>query len=709
MTMSQPFCLVAAVSILASAVPGVAAPVDGAVFADGRKAEIRYEKPDRRPVYFGASSRCEDVGVGGEYCVYLDIEYSDGSPVYALKASFRTGTHDWEDSRSIFLPPKPVKVIKAYLLQRKAPGRAWFRDAFVTREAPPPGTVLAESRRTFRPYRNADRILRSVWNGRRVETKATEAPSTVPSRNPLAPGSVAVWTADSMRKVTPLTFPTEAEISDPAIRLELFGRESESAQVCISTGDGRALDGMSIRVRAPVCGGRRFPGRIKWQRIGYFPRTLEFFRHPLAPADDETWLPEPLLPPAPMRVPCGGTQGAWVTFSCPADAPTGSYRGTIEVLHGNDVLKSIPVVLDVVGCALPSRFGLKTGYSVMDGFTRAAYPQEFSARRRESWDLLLDHRLNPTDISRTTLPDLDLLEHAKRRGMNSFCALHLVPPPKDPGVKWVCYAEPDEVFSEEFYGYLKATLPPYLRELERRGLKDMAYLYGFDEREAEYYPRMLEMWKRVKADFGLPLITSCRVYRDVKKGKVPFSSPIATMTDVLCPSTADYDVALSDRYRALGKEVWWYTCFGPRYPYANNAHYEYPTVECRLLGWMTWSERADGFLFWLVNAWNETSKLDERETYFPDWNVSNALHSPGDGIFIYPGLKGVLPGIRLANVRDGEEDYEKLQLAERRAGRAAAERVVRGIVRSMTDFERDPAALRRASHSLSELARGKRR
>ena len=689
-----------------------AAPVadNEATFEDGFKSVIRYDAPDRRPVYFGASSRCENVGIGGEYCVYLDIEYADGTPVYALKAPFETGTHGWESSKSIFLPPKPVKEIKAYLLQRKAPGRAWFRDAFVTRNPPPAGTVLSESRRTFRPYRNADRVLRSVWNGRRAETRVFEEPSTLPSRNPLPSGACVVWVADSMRKITPLTFPAPEERRHASVDIELFRRESESAQICISTGDGRSLDGVDIRIGSiRASNGNVFPGRVHWRRVGYFPRTLRFFRHPMAPDMTETWFPEPLLPPAPMKVPYGGTQGAWLTFSCAADAKAGEYSGVVEVLQGSRTLKKIPVSLKVRDSELPARFGMKTGYSVMDGFTRAAYPENFTERRRESWDILLDHRLNPTDISRTTLPDLDMLEYAKKRGMNSFCALHLVPPPLDKNVEWVCYAEPEEIFNEKFYGYLKSILPPYIRELERRGLKDMAYLYGFDERESEYYPRMLEMWKRLRKDFGLPLLTSCRVYRDVRRGKIPFESELATMTDIQCPGVSDYEVGLSDRYRALGREVWWYTCFGPRYPYANNAHYEYPTVECRLLGWMTWTERADGYLFWLVNAWNRTDKLDESETYFPEWNVATALDSPGDGIFIYPGRNGVLPGIRLANVRDGVEDFEKLQIAERKLGRDFVSKIARGVVRTTKDFSREPndlrAALRRLSETISEGTR----
>ena len=90
--------------------------------------------------------------------------------------------------------------------------------------------------------------------------------------------------------------------------------------------------------------------------------------------------------------------------------------------------------------SLPETFGMQTAFSVMDGFTRAQYPDRFREKRRESWDIMLDHRLNPDDISRTTPPEIGDLVHARSRGMNRFNILNIVPPPKDPKRKWVCAA-----------------------------------------------------------------------------------------------------------------------------------------------------------------------------------------------------------------------------------------------------------------------------
>jgi hypothetical protein len=76
---------------------------------------------------------------------------------------------------------------------------------------------------------------------------------------------------------------------------------------------------------------------------------------------------------------------------------------------------------------------------------------------------------------------------------------------------------------------------------------------------------------------------------------------------------------------------------------------------------------------------------------------------PGDGILLYPGKDRILPSIRLAQIRDGVEDYEWMQLAESRAGEKAADVVVDGLVKTMTDVERDPKVVRVLRSRLAAL------
>jgi len=120
------------------------------------------------------------------------------------------------------------------------------------------------------------------------------------------------------------------------------------------------------------------------------------------------------------------------------------------------------------------------------------------------------------------------------------------------------------------------------------------------------------------------------------------------------------------------------------------------------LGWMTYLYRADGLLYWHVNFWNGPC-LDESDTFLPAWDTYSPLSMPGDGVLLYPGKDHILPSIRLAQIRDGVEDCERLRLAAAKAGAEAADAASRSLIRSMTDFTRDPQALRSARVKLARI------
>ena len=57
---------------------------------------LTYDQPDNRPVTFGGWSKCEGVNDSRQYCIYLDIFFSDGTNDWAKCSYWPTGTHDWE-------------------------------------------------------------------------------------------------------------------------------------------------------------------------------------------------------------------------------------------------------------------------------------------------------------------------------------------------------------------------------------------------------------------------------------------------------------------------------------------------------------------------------------------------------------------------------------------------------------------------------------
>ena len=75
-------------------------------------------------------SKAENVG-GAEdagYSLYVDLTHTDGTPLWGQTATFKTGTHDWQLSRTIITPERPIRSARVHLLFRQHRGTAWFRD-----------------------------------------------------------------------------------------------------------------------------------------------------------------------------------------------------------------------------------------------------------------------------------------------------------------------------------------------------------------------------------------------------------------------------------------------------------------------------------------------------------------------------------------------------------------------------------------------------
>jgi len=677
-------------------------------FRGGLWKEITYEQPTDLPVVFGGESRCTDARAE-QYCVYLDMWYDDGTPVWAVRANWQPGTHDWEKTTGAFVPKRPIRKIRMHAFLRMGTGQARFRNLWLERR-PGTGEVVHVMRRWNRPFGTGAEEVACAFRGREiVERRRTVPQDDSPRCGTVAANGFAVWAADSARKITPLTFPTAQECAErAAVHLDVAGRESESFQIQVTTGVDRewSQGGVELPVLKDAAG-RPFPGRIAWARVGYLARSLDarVHTHPCTDVDDrELWIPDPLLPPAPYRVRKGSTQGLWLTVQAEPNATPGVYSGDVVITEGGVSRGRVTLSVRVRAFSLPQTFGMRTAYSVMDGFTRATYPNDFERMKRRTWDLMLDHRLNPDDITRTDPPRVEDLLYARSRGMNSFNVLNLVPKPKDGKSLWTCWVLPSATAGEAFYREIRERLDPYYAQLRRHGLEKMGYLYGFDERPREHYANIDALWRKLRVDYpSWPLMTTAKMYKDMARGQT--NIPHVLTSDWFCPIIDDWNDALTERLHAQGKQVWWYTCCGPGYPYANMASLEAPAIEGRILGWMTHLYRADGFLFWHVNYWTpgDSPILDATDVFFPGWKTYHSGLCPGDGVFLYPGRDDVYPSIRLALVRDGEEDYEWLQMATQRAGIDAVDKISRTLIRSRTDFTRDPANVHAARAKLADL------
>lgn len=117
--------------------------------------------------------------------------------------------------------------------------------------------------------------------------------------------------------------------------------------------------------------------------------------------------------------------------------------------------------------------------------------------------------------------------------------------------------------------------------------------------------------------------------------------------------------ALGDLLRerkAAGKKTTFYVCLHPARP---NTFTNSVPAEAEWLGYFAAANQLDGFLRWAYNSWNRNPLAC---TDFGNW-------PSGDCFLVYPGNRS---SIRFERLRDGIEQYEKINLLRSRAGESPA-------------------------------------
>jgi hypothetical protein len=346
---------------------------------------------------------------------------------------------------------------------------------------------------------------------------------------------------------------------------------------------------------------------------------------------------------------------------------------------------------DVYGFALPARGHLKTAFSLLDGFLKKVYgPAALPKVRRQYADFLQKHRLNPDDIYRGSPPDIEDLRHYRDQGLNTFNVMNLV---RQRDETWVANM-PKEAYTPAFRDKLVERLEPTMAKLRKHGLVDnKPYVYAFDELNEDFFPVVRDVFGTVKKSYPeLHTLTTARI--------PPLPEFMKDLdVDWLVPLTPLYDPVQADRCRAAGLEVWSYVCCVPVYPYANWMA-NFPLIESRVISWQAFHQKMDGLLYWGLNIWDREHNdrpLDPASGPLLDWSITSAsftgpLH--GDGRLLYAGKDGPIGSIRLANIRDGLEDYEYLWLlGQKTSDVEAAREACLPVTESLTCFTRDPEVL----------------
>ena len=480
--------------------------------------------------------------------------------------------------------------------------------------------------------------------------------------------SFGVGLASPMRKVMIQDFPFEGWFDD-RYEVALAQNEHEGMQVVVVPFD-RDLEEVKVAVS---------PLRKNGESVPDGPQTaVSLVGHIMAHTPGsyspgyEGWYPDPLLD---FQQTCDIAQGEhvafWLDVSTGSNSPPGLYQGTIQISDGSSV-EPLNIQLDVLvwDFQLPQGTHLRNAFTYEQKFTKRLYPGSWSEELAAKYhDFLLEHRLNIDALYGRHERNVELLKDGAAKGMNAFNLFYLG--------DWR-----PEVLDE----MLKQRVPA----LKEAGIYDLAYLYGFDEKGDSMYP-IIRNLLGIAHDLYPDLETMTTAY-DNTFGR---DSGLRQEVDIWVPLTPRYNFDEAIKLRQEGKEMWWYTCIGPRHPFAN-WFVEYPAIEARLLmGAMSYKYQTGGFLYYMLNQW----KFNEHPILwgpYTKWSAGNGksptrCFANGDGNVFAAGPNGPLSTIRMENIRDGLDDYEYFyalgQLTEQ--------------VRAMQPSERTKAFLKRADHLLS--------
>jgi len=398
------------------------------------------------------------------------------------------------------------------------------------------------------------------------------------------------------------------------------------------------------------------------------------------------WWPDPLLDFMTQveEVPTDEVLPLWVTVHVPEGATAGDYTGKLTVSVAGDDLQSVEIKVTVWDFAIPKHTHLRTALS-WRRLSTSLYPEddiERLTREYENW-MLENYHLNPGGIYAGSPPSwsVERLRELKGMGLNAINLSYFGAP-----------REPDfnaEAYWQQFEQQV-ARIEAYMPTVEAADVRDLCYIYCFDERPTDQLDIVFETAQKLSKRW--PDIEVMTTAQDTNFG---MDRANGEAMDIWVPLTPhfDTDAAAIEQARQDGRDIWWYICIGPQHPYAN-WFIEYPAIEARLImGAMTARYRPGGFLYYAVNRWPNNDRVisDGPRT---DWDPASFLNNNGDGSVMCAGPNGPLATIRLENIRDGIEDYEYYMLLQKLINQTGTSQqigtVADSVVTDLTHYTHDP-------------------
>jgi len=585
------------------------------------------------------------------------------------------------------------------------------------------------------------------------------------------PRGIQVWAVDDGVRVNPVTgkliegrpdihrdYPARDpragnlvwDAQSKTVRLKAAKNEFVAFQVMIEAQDGAK----GVDVKLPALNG---PGgyRIAGRNIGRFKDWYTQVRQPStgyeATSLGAAWYPDALLPYRHIElnagfpfsipdlynnIPAQKNHAVWIDVFVPKTAPAGAYTGTLEVsAHG--ARENLSVALEVWDFALPEETNLR-GDIWNDSMKQMPRREEMQyyqlAHQHRFLPLVYAYRpklsvkgaavtLDWTEYDARVAPYLDGSAFTERHGYwgpgAGIPVDHMMLPfdIEKKGNRETAWpmALPAGGRTPEYEAVWRETAKQIRAHMDAdprwRRVRKIAFLNGLDESYNEAaYEKMLYYGRLLHEALGRGWFS----YR-IDGGYTPQAiDKLRAEVELWVCHTVSWDPALVEKLREQGLESWFY---GPMIyeqrknsGCGSNTFLDLDLLVNRGIGWVGWKYQS-GWVEWEFD-WNAYAAWYEAE------NFKDAERSfNGSGQLIYRGVvmgyDEPIPSIRLKAQRRGLQDYEYFRLlAERTGSRAAADRLVNGIIykrpfgeKAMLDTEiwkNDPAEWERVRYAAGD-------
>jgi hypothetical protein len=453
----------------------------------------------------------------------------------------------------------------------------------------------------------------------------------------------------------------------------------------------------------------------------------------------------------PVNVEAGKIQGIWVDVIVPRDAAPGEYSGTITATAGGGddarVLAELPIKLVVRDFEIPAEPHLRwrVGYSGWDvtAINSEAEPMTkgwLEVERevyRITWE---DCRMAPTTHYNTpnvpyTWEDgvftWDFTEFDKRFG---------------PYLDGSAFADgvPVNIFSMPIY--LRNGIPTGGRSLEAMANLDTdmlaaatralikhwdekgwnlesTFVYVADEPNPPFYPHIKRACDAINEASDGKIYTSMAFYTHFRADPAAHVNEFKdhiTMWDIAgdCMSQVAFDMLKEQQ--AKGDSIGFYQ--GSE-PFCGSEALDGDGLSMTTWPWIAWRHGLDTLFYYNMTEW-QYFRLNRSDRPWARrirniWTnpLNQSWQTNSQGVFIYPGYvigyRGVIPSIRLKQIRRGMQDYEYLWLLGQAGRRDLADKLCKRIIPQCLHecgggdyrpavWQRDPREWSRARREMAE-------